>query len=128
MVSRWTSMCLPISNPDPDLHNINAHIKFRENPLMFTQVIIRKQKNRLTDVRLTDGWTDLRVSIYVKYDQSIPFLTLDLISINVFKAILMSTLNIQLLCRRLIDFPELAILASRPGAMINLHWLKLPMA
>ena len=40
----------------------------------------------------------------------------------------MSALNIQLLCRRSIDFPEVAILASRPGAMINLHWLKLPMA
>ena len=40
----------------------------------------------------------------------------------------MSTLNIQLLCRRLIDFSELAIFASRPGAMINLHWLELPMA
>ena len=40
----------------------------------------------------------------------------------------MSTLNIQLLCRRLIDFPELAIFASRPGAMINRHWLKLVMA
>ena len=39
-----------------------------------------------------------------------------------------STLNIQLLCRRSIDFPELAILASRPGVMINLHWLELPMA
>ena len=46
----------------------------------------------------------------------------------VFKAILMSTLNIQLLCRRLIDFPELAIFASRPGAMINLHRLELPIA
>ena len=40
----------------------------------------------------------------------------------------MSTLNIQLLCRRSIDFPELAIFASRPGVMINLHWLELPMA
>ena len=40
----------------------------------------------------------------------------------------MSTLNIQLLCRRSIDFPELAIFASRPGAMINLDWLELPMA
>ena len=37
--------------------------------------------------------------------------------------ILMSTLNIQLLCRKSIDFPELAIFASRAGAMINLHWL-----
>ena len=40
----------------------------------------------------------------------------------------MSTLIIQLLCRRSIDFPELAIFASRTGAMINLHWLELLMA
>ena len=40
----------------------------------------------------------------------------------------MSTFNIQLLCIRSIDFPELAIFASRPGAMINLYWLELPMA
>ena len=40
----------------------------------------------------------------------------------------MSTLNIPLLCIRSIDFPELAIFASRPGAMINIHWLELPMA
>ena len=40
----------------------------------------------------------------------------------------MSTLNIQLLCRRSIDFPELAIFGSRPGAIINLHWLDIPMA
>ena len=33
---------LPISNPKPDLHNINIHTKFGENPLMFTQVITRK--------------------------------------------------------------------------------------
>ena len=39
-----------------------------------------------------------------------------------------STLNIHLLCRRLLDFPELAIFASRSGAMINLHWLELPLA
>ena len=39
----------------------------------------------------------------------------------------MSTLNIQLLCRKSIDFPELAIFSSRPGAMINLHWLELSM-
>ena len=35
---------LPISNPEPDLPNINAHTKFGENPLMFSQVIIRKRK------------------------------------------------------------------------------------
>ena len=38
-----------------------------------------------------------------------------------------TTLNVQLLCRRSIDFLELAIFASRPGAMINLHWLEQPM-
>ena len=46
---------LPISNPKPDIHNINAHTKFGENPLMFTQIIIRKRK---TDGRTTDGQTD----------------------------------------------------------------------
>ena len=40
----------------------------------------------------------------------------------------MSTLNIQILCRRSIYFTELATFASRPGAMINHHWLELPMA
>ena len=39
-----TGRNLPISNPKPDLHNINAHTKFGQNSLMFTQVIIRKQK------------------------------------------------------------------------------------
>ena len=34
---------LAISNPKADLHNINAHTKFDENPLKFTQVI-RKRK------------------------------------------------------------------------------------
>ena len=49
---------LPISNPKSDLHNINAHTKFGENPLMFTQVIIRKQKtDRRMDVRRMDGQT-----------------------------------------------------------------------
>ena len=47
---------------------------------------------------------------------------------STFEAILMSTLSIQLLCRSSIDFPELAICASRPGAMINLYWLELHMA
>ena len=46
---------LPICNPKPDLHNINAHTKFGENPLMFTQVIIRKRK---TDGRMYYGRTD----------------------------------------------------------------------
>ena len=52
---------LPISNPKPDLHYINAHTKFGENPLMFTQVIIRKRKTdgRSYDVR-TDRHTDVQ--------------------------------------------------------------------
>ena len=28
---------MPICNPKPDLHNINAHTKFDENPLMFLE-------------------------------------------------------------------------------------------
>ena len=50
---------LPISNPKPDLHNINAHTKFGENPLMFTQVIIRKRKmDGQMDIWQMDGRTD----------------------------------------------------------------------
>ena len=49
---------LPISNPKLDLHNINAHTMFGENPLMFTQVIIRKQK---MDTR-TSNVKDTRMS------------------------------------------------------------------
>ena len=52
-VKNWRN--LPISNPKPDLHKINAHTKFCENPLMFTQAIIRKQK---TDRQMYDWWTD----------------------------------------------------------------------
>ena len=57
-VKNWQNS--PISNPKPDLHNINAYTKFGENPLMFTQVIIRKRKKKTdgrTD-RQTDGLTD----------------------------------------------------------------------
>ena len=35
---------LPINNPKPDLLNINAYTKFSENQLIFTQVIIQKEK------------------------------------------------------------------------------------
>ena len=35
---------LAISNPKPDLLNVNAYSKFGENPLLFTQVIVRKWK------------------------------------------------------------------------------------
>ena len=60
-VKNWRN--LTISNPKQDLYNINAHTKFGENPLMFTQVIIRKGKTHgqtddgRTD-RQTDGFTD----------------------------------------------------------------------
>ena len=62
-VKNWRN--LPISNPKPDLHNINAHTKFGENPLMFTQVIIRKRKMYLrayTDSESPDIW------LYYWYD------------------------------------------------------------
>ena len=35
---------LPISNSKPDLLTVNTYSKFDENPLLFTKVIIRKQK------------------------------------------------------------------------------------
>ena len=35
---------LPISNPKPDLLNVNAYSKFSENPLLFIEVIVRKRK------------------------------------------------------------------------------------
>ena len=41
-VKNWWN--LPISNPKQDLHNINARTKFGENPLLVTQVIVRKRK------------------------------------------------------------------------------------
>ena len=46
-----------ISNPKSNLHNINAHTKFGETPLMFTPVIIRKRNmDRRTDVRMAYNW------------------------------------------------------------------------
>ena len=38
-VRNWWN--LPISNPKPGLHNINAHTEFGENPLIFTQIIVQ---------------------------------------------------------------------------------------
>ena len=46
---------MPSSNVKQDIHTINAHIKFGETPLTFTQVIIRKQKYRETYNRLMEG-------------------------------------------------------------------------
>ena len=33
-----------MSNPKPDIYNINAYTKYGENPLIFTHAIVRKQK------------------------------------------------------------------------------------
>ena len=41
-IKNWRN--LPISNPKPDLINVNACSKFGENALLFTQVILRKRK------------------------------------------------------------------------------------
>ena len=49
---------LPISNPKPDLYNINAHTKFGENPLMFTLSYQPETKYG----RTMDGLTDTRTS------------------------------------------------------------------
>ena len=49
------------------------------------------------------------------------------LSYFIMKLYVVCTLKIQLLCRRLIDFPELSIFASRPGTLINLQCLKVPM-
>ena len=48
-VKNWHS--LHISNPKPNLHTINAYTKFGENPLIFTEVILQKQKYRHVAVR-----------------------------------------------------------------------------
>ena len=56
-------MLLPISNPKPDRHNINAHTKFGDNPLTFSQVIIPKRKiqmNGHTTDRRMDGTTNMK--------------------------------------------------------------------
>ena len=47
-VKNWRN--LPINNPKPDLQNINAYTEFGENPLIFIQVIARKQNYGWMDV------------------------------------------------------------------------------
>ena len=34
----------PITNSEPDIYTINAHIKFGENPYVFNQFIVLKRK------------------------------------------------------------------------------------
>ena len=49
---------LRISNPKPELYNINTHTNFCENPLMFTQEIIwTLNMDGRTDVWQTDADT-----------------------------------------------------------------------
>ena len=43
---------LPVNNPIPDLLNINAYTKFGENPLIFIQVIVQKQKRLVVGKQL----------------------------------------------------------------------------
>ena len=58
-VKNWRN--LPISNHKPDLHNINAHTKFGENPLLFTQVIVLRKL-----------WACLRQITPSKFDEICP--------------------------------------------------------
>ena len=52
-----------MSNPWPDLYNIYAHIKFGENPLRFTKVIVLKLKYRCVAGRvLCQNWGNLPIS------------------------------------------------------------------
>ena len=53
-VKNWWNV--PICNLKLDFHNINAHIKFGENPLTITQIIIQKWKHKQRDNRQTDTW------------------------------------------------------------------------
>ena len=63
-VKYWQN--LPNSNFKADLHNINAHTKFDENPLTFTQVIIWKQETKIrTGVQQTDERTQGQPTWYV---------------------------------------------------------------
>ena len=54
---------LPISNPKPDVLNVNAYSKFGENPLLFTQVIVQKRKyGRVSGRKLRQNWQNLPIS------------------------------------------------------------------
>ena len=53
---------LHISNPKSDLQNINAHTKFGENPLTFTQVTGQKWNTDQWTYE-TDGRTDMDIQL-----------------------------------------------------------------
>ena len=59
-VKDWRN--LPINNPKSELHNSDAYTKFGENPSIFTQVIIRKQKYGQTDGHTTDRLMDIQTA------------------------------------------------------------------
>ena len=56
----WADNSLAISNPKPDLHNINEHTMFGENPLTFTQVIIWKRNYGWTDRQADTQMTNMK--------------------------------------------------------------------
>ena len=58
-VKTWQS--LPTSNPKSGLH-INAYTKLCKNTLIFTQVIVWKQKYVQLDGRMTVVWTDTQMT------------------------------------------------------------------
>ena len=52
-----------MSNPKPDLHNINAYIKFDENTLRFTPVIVLKLEYGCVAVKKhLQNWRNLSIS------------------------------------------------------------------
>ena len=54
---------LPICNPKLDFHSINVHIKFGENPLRFTQVIVLKQNIVILQAdNSVKNWQNLPIS------------------------------------------------------------------
>ena len=56
---------LPTNNHKLDLHNINAHVRFGETPLTFTQTIIQKLKyDRADNVhKCTKKWCNRRLCL-----------------------------------------------------------------
>ena len=59
-VKTWRNV--PNSNPKPDLKNISAHIKFGENSLRFTQVIVLRRKyGCVMGKYLCQSWQNLSI-------------------------------------------------------------------
>ena len=67
---------LPMSNLKPDLYNINAYIKFCENPLRFTQGIVLKLKYRCVAGRYLTNRQNLpkadlhNINAYTKFGEN----------------------------------------------------------